>query len=168
MANKQLTTPGIYQGTITAWGLQSAGTGTPQWVLTVTVTHRAKNDDDLDAGWDTLPQPLRRRVFNAITTNTVDRVIDEAKSIGFTSTDPRDLDPRLGSNPHNFGGTIIKLSCTHDEYMGKTKERWQLSRRVDNKMTAEAVEQFAALFGDAFKERMEGASQNNQPTEVLF
>jgi hypothetical protein len=150
----QLREPGIYQGTIKRWGLTKARTGTVQFYFAAVVDHKAKDNDDPAQGWDATDKAFPVSVYMPITANTIGRVIDELKSIGFTSTSPMDLDPK-SPTAHDFQGTGVKLSMEHDEYQGKTRERWRISRRIgSNPLDDEARETFLNLFGEEFKDQM--------------
>lgn len=155
-----LPVEGIYRGKITKWGLESAKTGNPQWVFSAVLTEIASDPENLTAdGWQTLNRPLNRKVFNPITPKTVDRVLDEVKSLGVKVDSPLDLDPRLGKNPADFQNVQVVLSCEHEEWpegSGKINAKFRISRRRGGKpLTADEQETLAALYGDTFRDRME-------------
>ena len=160
MSNPNLPAEGIYRGPIKEWSLSRAGKnrdGNYQWVLSVRVTERAKNPDDISEGFEPVEKPFIRMVFNTITPKTIDRVIEDAKFLGFQSTDILNLDTK-GPEPHDFSGTVAQLSCSHEEYpegSGKVRDKWQINRRKERKpLNENELDDLAALFGDRFKDRM--------------
>ncbi len=163
----QLPTEGVYRGFVKDWKLTQAGKnndGNFQFRLTVRVEEKAIDDDNPKAGFVDLEQPFTRTVFMTITPNTLGRVVDELKFIGFTSDNILNLDPENGPDPHDFSGTEVPLYCKHDEYNGKVTDKWNISRRKEVKpITGDKAEQLVALFGDKFKELM---SDKTYPDEV--
>jgi len=171
MSSPNLPVEGIYRGPVKEWSLSRAGKnrdGNYQWVLSVRITERAKNQDDISEGFELVEKPFIRMVFNTITQKTIDRVIEDAKFLGFQSDNILNLDA-TGPEPHDFAGTVAQLSCVHEEYpegSGKVKDKWQISRKKERKpLNENELDDLAALFGDRFKDRM---TPDPEPAEEFF
>lgn len=44
----------------------------------------------------------------------------------------------------NLAGRVIDVECYHEDYQGKTRERWRIARPAPKKMTLDAVRALAA------------------------
>lgn len=140
-----------YRGRVVSQALSETGTGNTQFVLTF---------DILGVYDPTQPEgllqttPGQRSVFRVITEKTIEYFLEDLKYLGFDKGTFGALDP-ASPNHHSFVGQEIDALCSHEEYEGKMKERWQLSRGggglnlkpVDSK----AVRSLDALFGAKLK-----------------
>ncbi len=142
---------GRYRGRIVAQALSETSTGNTQFVLTF---------DVLGLYDPTQPETLamapegQRSVFRVITEKTIDYFMEDLKYLGFDKATFGALDPS-SPNHHSFAGQEIDVICSHEEYEGKQREKWSLSRGggglnlkpVDNK----AVRRLDSLFGAKLK-----------------
>lgn len=143
---------GVYRGRAKTWGLGKAGTGTPQFVIGLQVTEMARDEYDPTAGFEPLqdsegqPAPLKRQVFMAITPGTQKMVEANLKSLGYTGAlKASRLNP---GNPdsHDFSKLDILVQCSHDNYQGRDREKWELARQMRSQMTREDQDQFDQMF----------------------
>lgn len=141
-----------YRGRIVSQALSESSTGNTQFVLTF---------DVLGVYDPTQPEALltttpgQRSIFRSITEKTIEYFLEDLKYLGFDKGTFGALDP-ASQNHHSFVGQEIDALCSHEEYNGAQKERWQLSRGgggltlkpVDSK----AVRSLDALFGAKLKQ----------------
>lgn len=166
---------GLYRGRAHTWGLGKAGTGTPQWVLGLTVSEIARDEYDPRAGFESLqddkgePAPLKRQVFMAITPGTKNMVEANLKALGYTG--PLKSSRLNPGNPDSFdfAKADILVTCSHDNYQGRDREKWELARQMRSQMTREDQDQFDQMFGEVSYRELQtvSASEVGQvPSEV--
>lgn len=109
--------PGRYVGTIVKSQLTEAKSGTAQVAFTVMPKAIIINGQSQPC-----PQ-FERTVFMAVTENTIDFVARDLVKLGYPHDSFDQLDP---SHPqaHSFAGREVSLSCAHETYQGKTREKW--------------------------------------------
>lgn len=71
--------------------------------------------------------PFERTMFLTITDKTVDWIMETLRAIGFMGKSFTELDTQQ-PNHHSFAGVEVDAWCKHDEYDGKTREKWNISR----------------------------------------
>ena len=96
-----------------------------------------------------------RTVFLYLTEKTVERSIEELRSLGFDKDSFRYLLPEVAGYV-NLAGTEVALQCRHDTYQGDTKEKWSLAFQGGGPpnikpLNQAGVRQLDALFGKALK-----------------
>lgn len=148
---KELYPEGIYLAKITNHGMTKAGTGTPQWFADIRVTGVAADDNNLERGFNPVSE-VSKTIYEPLTAGTVEFFLEKLRSIGFTGKSPKEL---YTDHPdaQDFIGREIVVSCEHDEYKEKMREKWKISRRKARKsLSEEDLDNLEALFGDKFKE----------------
>lgn len=143
--------PGRYLGRVVKQKLGEASTGNPMFVLTFDVLgliDPAHPDDDLisvAAG--------ERSIFRVITDKTTEYLIADLKALGFTGQRPSQLDPD-SSEHQSFVNQEINVTCSHETYDGKMRERWQLDRGgLEIKaLEPQSMRKLDAIFGRNFKD----------------
>lgn len=93
-----------------------------------------------------------RSIFRAITSETIEYVVQDLRQLGYPHDDFDHLDED-SPNRHDFGSPEIVVSCKHEEYQGKTQERWSLAGEGYKPKALEKTEvkKLNALFGKSFK-----------------
>jgi hypothetical protein len=115
--------PGLYRVRIENQQLGETTNGNPQFVLTFTPLGEHDLKDNTLLACPSLP----RSAFMTITDNTVDFVLETLRHLGFQGTSFAQLDPSTEAF-HDFKGIECDAYCKHEEYDGKTKEKWNISR----------------------------------------
>lgn len=146
--------PGDFSGTIVDHKIGSAGTGNKQLVFTCNVTHELDEEGNKIA----LNTPLTRTVFRTITGNTVNRLVQELRLLGYQGNGFSQLD-KESCDAQDFidlSGTEVELRCSENNYKGNQNERWDfrfegLSQGVNvQRAAAEEVRALDAEFADMF------------------
>lgn len=102
-----------------------------------------------------------RTIFLTLTEGTLGTpdnpgwVMQTLKFLGFSGTSFSALDPNA-DNAHKFAGLEVDALCKHDEYDGKTREKWSIlkpggSRPQIGKIEKKSVRQLDAKFGKVLK-----------------
>jgi hypothetical protein len=155
---------GAYVAEVTGQALGKAGTGTPQLVLRFKVIGKP---DPHDATNYQSVQEYERTMFQAITLNTINFVLEGLKQLGYTDASFGPLDPSH-PNHHSFVGKQIEVYCKHERDLSSNiRERWQLSRgapalKVDP-LDSKGVRELDSLFGRALKGVATTAPVKQQP-----
>jgi hypothetical protein len=153
---------GVYKVRVTAWGWSETGSGNARFWMSFHVLGKADRDN-LKAD----PTPCAPGTGSwSITLASEDNVawlISNVQSLGYDGHDLRALDPDE-PDAFNFEGKEFFASCKHDEYMGRTSEKWSLykSRKLSK-------DRFLALnerFGPAVKRKQEQRPANATPAEA--
>ena len=146
-----MVSEGVYRGRVTRWGLGKARTGTYQLEMSVDVIEEAKDQDDLAAGYKPLTKVLKRTLFMPITAGTKAFVLADLAFIGFDKKTLASayLIPGTPAS-FDFAGKEFPVQCKHDEYNGKTNEKWRICRRKETAsgMAREDISQFDSLFAN--------------------
>lgn len=107
---------GIYLGYIdTAVTTESGSKKTPAIAITFTVAHRAADGD-----WQKLPADAKATVWLYLSENAWPYTEGKLKQLGFNGDF---ADPKFGDHTIADG---VQLQCKHEEYEGKTKDKWEL------------------------------------------
>ena len=114
---------GLYRVRIDNQQLGESQNGNPQIVLTFTPLGQY---DMKDNSLFTCPSEARS-AFMTITDNTIDFILETLRHLGFQGNSFAQLDPDT-TGFHDFRGVECDAYCKHDEYEGKTKEKWNISR----------------------------------------
>ena len=142
---------GLYRGKVKDWGVTKASTGKFQHFLLFEVRERAKNDDNIEEGFEPIEKPFLRKIFKAMTPKTRDWLLSDLKSLGYdrkaltiTAIIPNNDDS------YDFKDRDGVLECTHETYKGVQRERWQVTTRKGSvKLTSEDVSQLDQMFSVA-------------------
>lgn len=146
---------GVYKAKITDNGLGKSRTGNFQAQLLVVITHDEDGAELVDPS-TSAPRPLKRTVFLPITPKTKARVLSELECLGYDLKDEagklvlkaKALIPGTEES-FVFKGKEVWLECSHEEWQGKVREKWQICRRKMGGISAEDASQFDSIFGDA-------------------
>lgn len=106
------TEPGNYYGTVKQAVTSKAQTGSPQVVVAFNVTHHAVADK-----WVELSEPMERSMFLNLHQNTKAYTQEKLRILDF---DGNFDEPGLTKEG-------VALTCRHETYEGKTRERWELT-----------------------------------------
>lgn len=158
--------PGRYRGRVVGQAMTMTKKEEPQFVLTFDLVglYDPSQPEALAA-----VNPGQRSVFRVINQNTIDYMIQDLQYLGFDKASFGLLDPSVDGH-HSFIGREIDALCSHEEYEGAQREKWQLSRGgggmnlkpADNT----AMRKLDALFGAKLKAnaaptKKSAASQQN-------
>lgn len=138
---------GQYRGTIISQALGESNTGTPQFVFRFTVDAR------VNAGQEYATQEGERTCYIYLNDKTMEFATRDIRSLGFDKNSLRYLDPTVAGF-HDFVGTSVQMFCKHEEYQGKTREKWNISnpREFDVKPVEQSkLRNLDNLFGRAMK-----------------
>ena len=155
---------GTYLGRINKWGLSAAKTGTPQFFVTFTPLGRVDPSKPDDTENLIACEDWERTIFRAITENTIDFVVRDLKALGYSKDTFDQLDPEH-KDAHSFADMEIRVTCKHEEYQGKNKERWDFAFGDGFKpkeMEAGGVKKLNALFGKKLKEVVKAPSKTEK------
>lgn len=119
MPNRPYYDPGAYIGEVISQSLGTSKKGTPQFTLRFKVLAMADGV--------AVRQQYERTLYMPLTEKTVRFAKEALQRIGFTGNNFQQLDPARPGY-HNFAGLETQFYCKHEEYMGQTNERWQISR----------------------------------------
>lgn len=104
-----------------------------------------------------------RTIFWSITEGTIDFVVEKLERLGFRGESFKQLDPGT-ANHHSFVGQEVDLFCKLEQYEGKEREKWDLSRGTGGgppnvaPLDDAQARQLDALFGRKLKERFRGSA----------
>lgn len=120
-----LVEQGRYRAVICDHGLTQTSTGKDQVVITFSLCGMI----DATTPGDLRPAPdCNRSIFKVLTDKSIEYVMQDLRSIGWEGTSFAELDHE-NSDVANLIGKEIDVLCTHEEYQGKTQERWSLAGR---------------------------------------
>lgn len=142
----------VFKGRVAKWGLtKSKNKGTEQFFVTFTVLAQIQDGDEADC------PTSDQTIYRPITDNTIDFIVEDLKHLGFTGTDFTMLEPE-SPNAHDFAGVEFLAKCSHEEYQGKTNERWSFAWGGGEapKLEASAVSKLNQRFGAKLKQAMGG------------
>jgi len=94
-----------------------------------------------------------RTVFLYLTEKSIERTIDELRSLGFDKDSFKFLLPETPGYV-NLNGVECALQCRHETYQGKTKDKWSIAGGGGPNIKAldtAGVRQLDALYGKALK-----------------
>lgn len=103
---------GTYYGVPTAGVTGAAGTGTPQMVVTMNITHVANERGE----WTPMENAIDRKVYIFLSDSAWDYSKPKLEALGFNG----DFD-----NPA-FTCEGVSMRCDHETYQGKTREKWEI------------------------------------------
>lgn len=95
-----------------------------------------------------------RSIFRVINDKTIEYVLEDLEALGFEGTS---FDQLSQSHPncYSFVGKEIEVSCQHEEYQGKTVERWSLAKNgggfIPKKLDSQSAKKLDAMFGQKLK-----------------
>ncbi len=113
--------PGRYRCQITEQGFsESKEKKTPCFAIKIkpTALYDATNGDLLQC------DGFERTVTLWLTENTVENAIRNVRSLGFTGSSFRELDPEVPGHT-SLVGMEVDFVCDHEDYNGKAMERWE-------------------------------------------
>ncbi len=141
------TNGGVYDSRIVKWGLsESKEKKTPQVFFTILILA------EIDGKGEKLDCPsYERTIYQAITDNTVDRLVDDIARLGVDLESFSQLDPE-SPKAVSFEGIEVQVKCKHETYQGKTNERFSFNfGSTIATMAKEGVGKLDALFGSRLK-----------------
>ena len=150
--------PGRYRCEVTQQAIVKATTGTPMFVLKVTVLERYVAPDEVEP----CVQQYERTIRRAINENTMRYLQKDLDVLGFTGSSLRELDPRNQGGHQSFVGVLLDCACAAetDKQSGDQREKWSLAwgRKASEEITGDAptAGEFRAL--DALFGKAKGAS----------
>jgi hypothetical protein len=129
---------GTYKVRVTGQGFSRAQTGTPQFSIRFVVLERVEPfNDGLDQ--------LERTIYMALTPNTIERVKEDLRALGFTGDSIEDLDPSQEGH-HDFTGKEFEFFCVHGpDQNGQLRERWSV-REVERPLDRDKLKELNRLF----------------------
>lgn len=156
--------PGRYWGKITEQAIGKTSNGNPQIVLRFLVLGRI---NPANPEGDLLPveSQMERTFYRVITEKTIDFVMQDLETLGFSGTSFSQLDPNHESS-QDLTGKELEWSCSHESYQDDMKERWHLARSgvVVQPLESKELRKLDAMFGKQLKA---GASKkpNDKPQD---
>ncbi len=149
---------GRYQCRVIGQEFTEAGTGSKQFVLKIVPTGRYRLDEP-----DALEQvqEQERRIYRAITDNTISYFLDDLVYLGFEGDSFTELDP---STPgfHDLTGLLIDATCSHETFKGKQSEKWQIYRGSNSSpLDEQGMRDLDALFGPQLRARRKSAPKTD-------
>jgi hypothetical protein len=88
----------------------------PQMVFSFQITHISKN-----GAWQALPGPFMRHVYSSLSEAAWPSTEQKLQALGFNGDFQN---PDFSDKTKNEG---VELTCTHQEYQGKTSDKWEFS-----------------------------------------
>ena len=132
----------------------SSKKGTPQLVLKVKIL----GIPNQDGTYETHREQYERYIYIYLTQGTMPFALETLKTLGFTGTSLKQLDPNEPNHQDLTGGQI-DVYCSHEEYEGKDRERWQVSNQQSSQsapIEAKKMRALDALFGKGLREQAGG------------
>lgn len=108
---------GTYLGKLAKWGSAESKTGTPYVYLDFTVGHRAR-----DGQWAAMSKTETRTVYLYTSDAAYPYSAEKLTALGFNGLFNSGMD--FSDAVKNDG---VALECAHEEYDGKTREKWNLA-----------------------------------------
>lgn len=129
--------PGEYKCKVVGQGFKRSGTGNPMIVLTVVPKARV----DMQGVEHTIHEPVEKVINMAITPGTREFAMQRLRHAGFDGKSMAEL---------QLVGRYVDCFCTHEEYKGRTRDKWELSIPIEKPrdLDAEAVSDLDSMFGD--------------------
>jgi hypothetical protein len=150
---------GRYKAIITQWGLgESREKKTPYVGFTFRLLHEIGGD-----GKPIKCPSFERTLYRYITSETIDFVVRDLKSLGYDRDSFDYLDPKH-PQAFSFKGKEIEVTCKHEKYKDEDKERWDFafSGGLSGPLAFEGVSRLNALF--AGKLRPGGGTGTTKPS----
>lgn len=150
-------TRGAYKAEIIGQGLSTSSSGNAQIWLQARILESIDDPNMAIQQYD-------RTVYWSITEGTIDFVLEKLDLLGFAGDSFRQLDPNA-ANHHSFVGQQVDLFCKIEQYEGKDREKWDLSRQLSGgPPNVQALDdadarKLDAMFGRKLKERFRGPTQ---------
>ena len=148
---------GRYWGKITRQRLGESSNGNPQLILSFTVLGKI-NPADPQGELLAVTQQYERTVFRTITDKTIDWVLKDLETIGFTGGSYGQFDENA-SDCCDVRGKELEFSCNHKAHYktGEPVEEWSIAsdspgmevEPLDN----QAVRKLDAMFGKQLKKK---------------
>lgn len=142
----------------------SKNKGTPQFSLRVAIAGKV---NPLAPTGDLIAvESGERTLYMYITEGTAERLCEDLQRIGFDKDSFKFLNP-ANENFHNFCGVEFEAYCKHEEYEGKTNEKWSIAFDR-NAATAEPLEdkevrKLDNLFGKFLKKKSAPEAEKEPP-----
>ena len=157
---------GRYWGRITGNELGETNNGNPQIVIRFLIEGRMNVEDPSGA---LIPcEHGERTIFRVITDKTVDWVIRDLASLGYTKPGWHFLDPS-DANYVSLAGTQFEAECKLEPYDGQLKEKWGIynpgSAPQVKPLDKSAVRKLDSLFGKKLKDGLADAKSVSDPRE---
>jgi hypothetical protein len=146
---------GLYKATIQDWGLDRAGKakkGNLQWWARVRVTAQADNPDDEEDGFSELDNPFTRYIRLTFTDKAFDIGMKQLQTLGYDRLNFNDLDKSQSTDPFNFKGVEFVAYCDHDQYLGRTVEKWNVAKSRPKPLPANDIAFLNEKFGGRIRE----------------
>lgn len=135
---------GRYACQVIKQGFLKSRSGSLVFVLHVEVQDRYKEDGQLQPLEP--KQRLRRNSQDYITPKTAHNFKEALAAIGYKGKDLRNLDPNSEHFTFDLRNEVIALECRHEEYRGKTEEKWKLPLDQFQQVSVSEVEAMNHLF----------------------
>ena len=122
------------------------------------------DEKKVDGEWVEVPS-ITRSVYCYATETRVEQFAKELQLIGFNvhETDLGDIGDWVEQNQ----GRTVNLSMKHEEYQGKTKERWELAQEYTPKVSDVAgLKGIAKRFGSLVKSVTPKPGNTTKPVQV--
>lgn len=160
--NRAYYDEGVHLGEVLQQGLTEAKTGTAQFVLKVKILGATEASDPMDE-FAPHGQQYERTIYMPLTDKTVEFVVPQLQTLGFTGKSLGQLDPSHPSH-QSLVGVRAKLWCGHKpDQSGDIREKWSISRESApvTPLEPKKLRQLDALFGKALQG---GAKLTPQPS----
>lgn len=151
--------PGKYRAEITGCQLGMSSKNNPQVVISFRPLGRV-NEADPEGELVPAEADFERSMFWALTDNAVTFTVEKLQRIGY---DKESFDYLDAEHPDHisFAGQEITVTCKHETWEGKTREKWDLAREGGGGLKVEAVDKgglkkLNALFGKHLKKKPGG------------
>ena len=145
---RTLPNEGLYRAVVVSGSLDRAGKdqkGTYQYVIKSRITERAVNGEDDKDGFESVDE-FTRYIRLSFSDRANKITFDQLTRLGFDGKSFRDLkdwDP---------AGVEFLAWCKHEEYNGRTSDKWSVSKPPRPELADDDVEQLDNLFGAALAE----------------
>ena len=106
------TEAGAYYGTVKQAVTSKAQTGSPQVAVAFDITHHA-----VAGQWIELSSPIERSMFLSLHANAKAYSQEKLRMLDFNG----DFDEPILTTEG------VRLTCSHEEYEGKSRDRWELT-----------------------------------------
>lgn len=153
-----LRNPGVYIGKIKNWYRGVSQNGSAYIEFVVFVTERETEEGEREK----LETPFSVPVTRYMTPGALPITAADLAYLGYTDGDPAKLD-RDHPQAFNFRDKEVYVRCDHDEYQGKTREKWNLQRRK-RPATAEERKRIDSTLAEGFAAEM-ARLRGDQPAE---
>lgn len=143
-----MTPEGDYSAVIVKGITTKAQTGNPQMAVLLHITHDASNGE-----WRQLNEIIERNLYIALTDSAMPYAEQKLKTLGFNGD----------FGQPEFAIKAVAVICTHDDYQGKTRERWDLREWGEKPDAERADDDVVRQLNAKWKARQANAQRNAPP-----